>query len=138
MTGPFFVDTNVLVYADDARDRTKQEKARALLRSALGERNGKVSLQVLQEFFAAATRKLGLSAVEARSRIEVFSNLDVVRLEVDDMLAAVDLHRLHEPVHLGHSDPSRGDRVGVPHALYGRHAAWTKDRGPSDRRPLSD
>lgn len=91
MTGPFIVDTNVLVYADDARDRVKQEKARALLRSILIERNGKVSLQVLQEFFSAATQKLGLSALEARSRIEIFSHLDVVRLEVDDLLAAIDL-----------------------------------------------
>jgi predicted nucleic acid-binding protein len=96
MTGPFFVDTNVLVYADDARDPAKQATARDLLRGLLGERSGKLSLQVLQEFFAAATGKLGLAAVEARRRIEIFSHLDVVRLDVDDILAAIDLHRLHE------------------------------------------
>jgi predicted nucleic acid-binding protein len=96
MTGPFFVDTDVLVYADDARDAAKQERARELLRRLLRERNGKLSLQILQEFFAAATGKLGLTAVEARQRVEVFSHLDVVRLDVDDILAAIDLHRLHE------------------------------------------
>jgi predicted nucleic acid-binding protein len=96
MTGPFFVDTNVLVYADDARDAEKQATARALLRRLLAERSGKLSLQVLQEFFAAATQKLGLAAVDARRRIEIFSHLDVVRLDVDDVLAAIDLHRLHE------------------------------------------
>jgi predicted nucleic acid-binding protein len=96
MTGPFFVDTNVLVYADDARDPAKQANARELLRRLLGERTGKLSLQVLQEFFAAATSKLGLAAVEARRRIEIFSNLDVVKLDVDDVLAAIDLHRLHD------------------------------------------
>jgi predicted nucleic acid-binding protein len=96
MTGPFFVDTNVLVYADDARDAAKQARARETLRRVLRERSGKLSLQVLQEFFAAATQKLGLSAVEARKRVEVFSHMDVVRLDVDDVLAAIDLHRLHD------------------------------------------
>jgi predicted nucleic acid-binding protein len=96
MIGPFFVDTNVLVYADDARDAVKQEAARELLRRLLRERSGKLSLQVLQEFFAAATGKLGLAAVDARRRIEIFSHLDVVRLDVDDVLAAIDLHRLHQ------------------------------------------
>jgi len=51
---------------------------------------------VLQEFFAAATGKLGLAAVDARRRIEIFSHLDVVKLDVDNVLAAIDLHRLHE------------------------------------------
>jgi predicted nucleic acid-binding protein len=96
MTGPFFVDTSVLVYADDARDAAKQSGARALLRRLLLERSGKLSIQVLQEFFAAATQKLGLAAVDARRRIEVFSNLDVVRLDADDVLGAIDLHRLHQ------------------------------------------
>lgn len=96
MTGPYFVDTNVLVYADDARDPAKQAAARDLLRNLLRERSAKVSLQVLQEYFAAATGKLGLTAVDARRRIEVFVHLDVVRLDADDVLAAIDLHRLHE------------------------------------------
>jgi predicted nucleic acid-binding protein len=51
---------------------------------------------VLQELFAAATQKLGLAAVDARRRIEIYSHMDVVRLDVDDVLAAIDLHRLHE------------------------------------------
>jgi len=96
MTGPHFVDTNVLVYADDARDAVKQQTARDLLRRVVREGSGKLSLQVLQEFFAAATGKLGLSAVGARRRVEVFAQLDVVRLDVEDVLAAIDLHRLHQ------------------------------------------
>jgi predicted nucleic acid-binding protein len=96
MTGPFFVDTNVLFYADDATDVTKQGRARDLLRRVLGERSGKLSVQVLQEYFAAATHKLGLSATDARSRIDILSHLDVVSLNVEDVLSAIDLHRLHQ------------------------------------------
>ena len=96
MTGPFFVDTDILVYADDARDPRKQTIARELIRRLLTERNGKLSLQVLQEFFSAATGKLGIPAVDVRRRIEIYASMDVVRLDTDDVLAAIDLHRLHE------------------------------------------
>jgi predicted nucleic acid-binding protein len=96
MTGPFFVDTNVLIYADDGADPEKQERARDLLRSALGDGNGRLSFQVLTEFFAAATRKLGLTPAEVRRRVEIYSSLEVFRPGVADLLAAIDLHRLHK------------------------------------------
>ena len=96
MTGPFFVDTNVLVYADDNSEPTKRDLARALVRELMQDRSGKISLQVLKEFFAAGTRKLGLDAALARRRIELYSRLDVVDTSVTDLLAAIDLHRLHE------------------------------------------
>ena len=50
----------------------------------------------LAEFFAVATRKLGLSAASARRRVEIYAGLEVFRPSVDDLLAAIDLHRLHE------------------------------------------
>ena len=68
MNGREFIDTNVLVYADDARDPHKQARARDLVRRLLRERRGVLSLQVLQEYFAASTRKLGLAGAEARRR----------------------------------------------------------------------
>jgi len=54
-----------------------------------------VSLQVLQEYFVAATGKLGVETGLARRKVELFANDHVVTLDVDDMLAAIDLHRLH-------------------------------------------
>ena len=96
MTGREFIDTNVLVYADDARDPRKQTRARDLVRRLLRERRGVLSLQVLQEYFAAATRKLGLASADARRRVEVYSRFDVVALRLPDLLAAIDLHRLHK------------------------------------------
>jgi predicted nucleic acid-binding protein len=50
---------------------------------------------VLQEYFAAATRRLGLPAEAARNRVEALGRLDVVILTADDVLAAIDLHRRH-------------------------------------------
>lgn len=95
MTGRYFVDSNVLVYADDRSAGPKRERARELIREVMRTRKGVLSLQVLQEYFAVATRKLGISAAAARRRVELLGGLDVVILRVEDLLAAIDLHRLH-------------------------------------------
>ena len=95
MTGPFFVDTNVLVYADDLDAGRKCEAARTLLRQVLPTGEAVFSLQVLQEYFAVATRRLGLPPDVARARVEALGRLEVVAPRVEDLLAAIDLHRLH-------------------------------------------
>ena len=95
MSGREFIDTNVLVYADDVRDQRKRARARELIRALMRDRRGVLSLQVLQEFFAAATRKLGMSSQEAKRRVVAYSRFDTVTLAPMDLFAAIDLHRLH-------------------------------------------
>ena len=90
-----FLDTNVLVYADDLDAGARRTRARQVLQEALETRSGALSTQVLQEFFVVSTRKLGTRPEAARRKIELLSLLDVVRPQVVDLLAAVDLHRLH-------------------------------------------
>ena len=53
-----FIDTNVLVYANDARDSQKQEEAAALIAGHLREGSGVISMQVLQEYANTALAKL--------------------------------------------------------------------------------
>lgn len=95
MSGRFFIDTNVLVYADDLDAGPKNAVARALIAEALTEGTGVLSTQVLQEFFSIATRKLHVAADVARRKVELLASLEVVRIDVDAILAAIDLHRLH-------------------------------------------
>jgi len=95
MTAPYFVDTNVLVYADDRSAGVKRDRARELIRRALRDGRARLSTQVLAEYFAVATRKLGLASATARRRVEIYAALSVFRPAVDDLLAAIDLHRLH-------------------------------------------
>jgi predicted nucleic acid-binding protein len=54
-----------------------------------------ISTQVLQEFFAVATRKLKLTAEVARSYVQTWSRIDVVVIRPEVILGAIDLHRLH-------------------------------------------
>lgn len=93
-TSRSFLDTNVLVYSDDPRDRVKQAKALALIKDHLRCRTGVVSLQVLQEYFVSATGKLKLDAELAKRKVEVFARFYVAAPTVSDILAAIDLHRL--------------------------------------------
>jgi predicted nucleic acid-binding protein len=90
-----FVDTNVLVYADDLDAGDKRAVAQTTLRDVIVGRTGVVSTQVLQEYFVVATRKLGVAPAPARRKVELLSSLDVVRVDVPAILGAIDLHRLH-------------------------------------------
>ncbi len=96
MSGRSFFDTNVLVYTDDAADPRKQTKALELYRRCHTRGQGVVSTQVLQEYFVTATRKLGVNPAIARRKVELFAAMDVVVTQVDDILAATDLARLHQ------------------------------------------
>lgn len=54
-----FLDTNILVYSLDQSDAVKRKKCRGLIKSLAGENIGVISTQVMQEFYVAATTKLG-------------------------------------------------------------------------------
>ena len=95
MTARGFLDTNVLVYAHEARDETKRATARDLILRLIRDRRGVGSVQVLQESFAAATRKLHRPSDVAKEHVSTYARLDVVSPSVSDVLAAIDLHRLH-------------------------------------------
>jgi predicted nucleic acid-binding protein len=93
---PCFLDTNVLLYCDDSGSPVKQQKALEIVLGHRRKGTGVVSLQVLQEYFANATRKLGLDPDLAKQKVEVYARFRVVEPSVADLLAAVDLHRLHK------------------------------------------
>jgi len=90
-----FLDTNVLVYTDDLDSPERQRRSLELVAECRRRRSGVVSVQVLQEYFVAATRKLGVDAPLARRKVQLFARLEVVVPRPDDVLAAIDLHRLH-------------------------------------------
>jgi predicted nucleic acid-binding protein len=71
MTATVFVDTNVLVYSRDSRVRAKQERAEEWLDFLWETRRGRLSRQVLQEYYTTVTRKLkpGLPPEEARDDV---------------------------------------------------------------------
>ena len=95
MTRAAFFDTNIFLYADDASSPDKQARAIRLITDYRRSDSLVVSLQVLQEYFAAATRKLGVDPATAQRKVQLLARARVVRFTEEDVIAAIELHRLH-------------------------------------------
>ena len=94
MSALVFFDTNVLVCADEPASPAKQKRAIELFSEHIRQGVAVLSLQVLPQYFVAATRKLGVPADVAQRKVEIFSSAKVVRLDPHDVIAAIELHRL--------------------------------------------
>jgi predicted nucleic acid-binding protein len=90
MTDPVFVDTNVLIYCRDASEAEKQQRAMEWMRHLWTTRSGRLSIQVLQEFYAVVTGKLdpGLDPEIVRADVRSLLTWKPVRIEADVIEAA--------------------------------------------------
>ena len=73
-----FIDTNILVYSLDKFDPKKQSCCRSLLKSLKGELCGVISTQVMQEFYVAATKKLGADPLLVKDILHSFERFETV------------------------------------------------------------
>ena len=64
-----FVDTNVLLAADDAFDTTCQARIRDWLEALWQRRAGRVSTQVLNTYYVSATQHFGMPQGDARAKL---------------------------------------------------------------------
>ena len=92
---PSFVDTNILIYAEDRDAKGKHEIARTLIVDLWEGREGVVSVQVLQEFYVNVTKKLKkpLTVVKAKQIIEEYLTWTVVDNTGRMVVDAIDLQR---------------------------------------------
>ena len=67
-----FVDTPTLLCADDARDIAQQAQCRAWLLALWQRRSGRLSTQVLSEYYVCATRTLQMPQGDARAKVRRF------------------------------------------------------------------
>jgi predicted nucleic acid-binding protein len=86
MTAKVFVDTNVLVYWRDASEPDKQVQALAWMAALWERRTGRLSFQVLQEFYVTVTAKLALGLSPESARLNVRQLLAWKPVTVDDRL----------------------------------------------------
>lgn len=91
-----FVDTNVFVYAHDGGAGAKHARSVELLARLFEEGSGAVSTQVLAEFYAAATRKLGFASQEAEEVLADLGGWLIHRPTHADLLGAARLQRRHQ------------------------------------------
>ena len=85
---PIFVDTNVLVYARDAAEGEKRLRAQDWLRALWVSRSGRLSAQVLNEYYVTVTRKMHPSAPAADVQAEIRELLAWNPIPTDDAVIA--------------------------------------------------
>jgi predicted nucleic acid-binding protein len=95
---PTFVDTNVLVYAHDRSERTKQPVAQEILEALWSSRTGTTSTQVLQEFYVVATRKFRppMGRRDAREVVAAYDEWGPILIDVPLIVAASNLEERHQ------------------------------------------
>ncbi|MHC4886224.1 MAG: PIN domain-containing protein [Planctomycetota bacterium] len=97
MSARVFVDTNILVYRQDSTEVVKQPIAESCLEQLWREKTGRISVQVLNEYFVTVTRKLspGLSSEEAWSDVCALMAWEPVDMTVDLLKMAKRVQEVH-------------------------------------------
>jgi predicted nucleic acid-binding protein len=84
-----FLDTNVLLYLYGG-DAAKRARAQELVREYSRDGRILVSTQVVQEFYAAGSRKLGMPRRELREAAAALLDLPLVTIGPSHILAAIE------------------------------------------------
>ena len=97
MSGKFFVDTNILIYAHDLDAGQKNIISIDIMRDLWENRLGIISAQVLQEFYINVTRKIEnpLTKSQARGVIESYLAWPVELNDTRTVLAASEIEERH-------------------------------------------
>jgi predicted nucleic acid-binding protein len=96
MSDRLFLDTNIFVYAQDKGSPDKQHASRELIALVSDSGDGVVSTQVMQEFFVAATRKLGVRPLAAKGVLKTFTAFEIVQVSAALIHEAIDCSILNQ------------------------------------------
>ena len=95
MSTRVFIDSNVIVYANDARDPAKRKRAAELIARHMREGTGVVSTQVLQEYASVALAKLNQEDSILLRMLRLLEALTVVQTTPLLIRRAVELRKVH-------------------------------------------
>lgn len=83
MTALVFVDTNVLVYAEDKSDAMKHDLAHEWIDALWARRAGRLSTQVLNEYYVTVTRKFqrGMKQGDVRAKVRRYQSWQPLQVD---------------------------------------------------------
>ncbi len=90
-----FLDTNILVYSIDQSDSVKKEKCRELIRGLIAANNAVISTQVMQEFYVAATSKLGADPLLIKDILRSLERIETIVVTPALIKEAIDCSIIH-------------------------------------------
>ena len=86
-----FIDTNILVYTLDKRDKVKQKKAREIFKKIVELHQPVLSTQILKEFYVVSVSKLKADHLMVKNIIHNFKNMEIVNNDIDLIEQAIDI-----------------------------------------------
>jgi predicted nucleic acid-binding protein len=90
-----FLDSNIIVYANDAADAGKQENAISLVQKHMRDGTGVLSTQVLQEYAVTALQKLGQAVPVVMHQLHLLESLSVVVIKPDLVRRGLEIKTLY-------------------------------------------
>jgi len=91
-----FLDTNLIVYANDSRDERKQSVALDLIGQHLQEGTGVISSQVLQEYASVAVTKLHQHVAVVTHQLHLLETFRVVLVDASLVRRTLEIHQLYQ------------------------------------------
>jgi len=95
MSDRVFIDTNIIVYANDKRDPLKQRVAVQTITEHMQEGSGVISVQVMQEYAAVAHSKLGQAPDVILRQLRLLEAFELVCIDPHLVRRAVEHQVLH-------------------------------------------
>jgi predicted nucleic acid-binding protein len=92
----YFIDTNILIYANDKKDRTKQNKAARLITDLMKSGQGVLSTQVLQEYAHVALNKLGQTEEVVLRQLHLLEHIEVIQQSPAMIRRAVEIKKTYK------------------------------------------
>lgn len=86
-----FIDSNLIVYANDRRDPEKQDKALVLIKELMISGTGVISTQVLQEYANVALNKLNQSHDVVLRQLSLLESFEVIQISSAMVKRAVEI-----------------------------------------------
>ena len=127
MSAPEFLDTNVVVYAHDISDQSKQLVAQGLLRKAVAGESV-TSTQVLTEFAAVLLHKLSPAASpeDVIAILDALGPIKLVKSDAEMVRRAVEAHAAYGLLFYDGMIVAAAERAGC-------ERIWSEDLNPGQK-----
>ncbi|MEJ2055728.1 MAG: PIN domain-containing protein [Calditrichaceae bacterium] len=91
-----FVDTNIIIYANDRRDKKKQLESITIIKQLLKNGNGTLSTQVLQEYAYVAVKKIGQSYNAVLRQLKILEAFEIINQSPDQIRRSIEIMHLYK------------------------------------------
>ena len=97
MNDRYFVDTNILVYANDPAEKTKQQIAQNIILDGIRKELIVISAQVLSEFYVTVTRKIqkAMDQKSALNEIKLLRHVEIMDIDFNLIIQAIRISQKH-------------------------------------------